>query len=245
MKKFLIIVILLLIILLSFGFAALKTAAQGRDDNYFNRHLRARFDRQPWLRNVLGLHYDGDAQTDYLGNRYKKILIEVDLMQNEVVQLSTLQGIAEKIGAATGKPTSYVVSDKDVPYALTTDDTRLGPLIRKYRNYKNSGDTATLYLLFASRDAGDGQTLGKTYQEYGLILFTDELQNFTRSNPDTLPNYEISTALHEFGHQIGLPHDTEPGCLMNETVEESRQAKERPADVVTDFCAYEESLISN
>ena len=69
--------------------------------------------------------------------------------------------------------------------------------------------------------------------------------NFTRENPDILPYYEESTALHEFGHQLGLPHNAEPNCLMNEHADEARALREKTSDVITDFCAFELRQIRN
>jgi hypothetical protein len=243
MRKAAIIIVLALVILLSFGFVYAKGQAQGPDNNYFNTHLRSWFDRSLVMRNVLGLHYDGDGRYDYLGGKYKKILIEVDIMSELSIRTDGLNLLVQKIQDVTGKPTSYVISDKNIQYARDLTIEGIAQIVASYRNHKNSKDTAMVYLLYASRDQANPQTLGITYQEYGIVLFGDELGDFIQDNASTLPLYEESTALHEFGHQLGLDHNDKDSCLMNQSAEESHVALEKPEDVVTDFCDFEKSLI--
>lgn len=243
MKKFLVIVALLLIIVFSFGFAWLKIQARGPETNDFNQRWRARFARSAWLRNSLGLHWDGDARTDYLGSGYKKILVEADIMDTEGVYLGALDTLTQKIQEATGKPTTYLISDRHIPYQREVSDGDIKKITKQNRTHKNTSDTATLYLLYLSRDAETASLLGKTFEEYGLVLFGDSLADFTQNSSDTEARYQESTALHEFGHQLGLPHDAEPGCLMQEKAETNDQVQVRPEEVITDFCDLEKSLI--
>ncbi len=243
MKKLLIIGLLLLIILLSFGFAILKIQTNGSEENYFNRRLRANFAARPWLRSALGLHWDGDGQADYLGKRYNKVLIEVDIMQGWNIDHQVLDELVQKIQAVLSKPTSYLISDRSIPYQSNLTKEEIAALVRRYRNHQNSRDTATVYLLYASKLKDEPTLLGLTYQEYAIILFGEPLQEFTQSNPKTLANYEVSTALHEFGHQLGLPHNEEPGCLMNKHAEEAHVARQSPKDVIMDFCEFEKTIL--
>lgn len=245
MKKFFVIVVLLLIIVFSFGFAWLKSQAQGAENNYFNSRLREKFARIPLWRTVLGLHYDGDAKADYLGHRYRKILIEVDVMDKTEVNLAALDLLVEKIAASTGKPTTYLVSDQSIPYKETLNSQQIGDLVTRYRNHQSQGDTAAVYLLYGSRDEHSPSLLGSTYREDGIILFEDSLQQFTAENPKILADYEESTALHEFGHQLGLPHNNVPFCLMNERADEILAITERPGDAIVDFCKFEKDLIQS
>lgn len=242
MKKILVI-ILSLIIIISFSFIFLKTQADGPENNFFNRELRVKFANFLLLRQILYLHNDGDGKTDYLGKHYDKIFIEVDTMKSESINIDVLNQLAQKIQAVTSKPVSYFVSDTAIPYKNSLNASEIDTLVNRYRNYKSAGDTATLYLLYLSQQENEPKTLGLTYQEYGLILFENALIEFTKNNPLTLPNYELSTALHEFGHQLGLPHNSEPGCLMNEHAEKNQVARERPQDVIINFCGLEEQQI--
>lgn len=242
-RKLTIVIILLLIIIFSFSFVYLKSQALGPATNYFNQHWRASFAAIPWLRHALALHNDGDAKADYLGKRYQQILIEVDVMNSLMAHLASLDLFAKRIQEATGKSTSYLISDRGVFYqrSMTADD--LKKLVAKYRTYKNPSETAVVYLLYASQMANEQDLLGKTYQEDGIVMFVEALEKFTKDSPETLENYEASTALHEFGHQIGLNHNEEDDCLMNEHAEESDVALEHPEDVITDFCEFEKKAI--
>lgn len=243
MKKFITGIILLIIIVLSFGFVWLKSSALGAENNYFNRKLRSNFAAIPAFRKFLGLHYDGDGKADYLSGRYEKILIEVDVMNNLGMQLEALDTLTAKIQDLTSKSTSYIVSDRNVPYSRELSKEEIDKVVQKYRNHKSKDDTATIYLLYGSRDQDNPNLLGITHQEYGIVLFGDAISDFTRNNPKTSASYEASTVLHEFGHQIGLPHNGRPDCLMNEQVEEARIYLEKPEDVVIDFCEYEKEQI--
>ena len=228
MKKLITILGPLLVITVSFLFILAKIQAQGSEDNYFNRQWRPRLAQYPILRHLLGLHWDGDARADYLGDKYEKIFVEVDLADGQTVELAALDLLKEKMSAATGKPVSYLISDRTAPR----------------RNYRNESDTAAVYLRILDRDPESPDTLGKTFEEYGIILYGRRLREFTDSAPATLNSYIASTALHEFGHLLGLPHNDRPGCLMNEHAEEGDVAWQRAQDVIIDFCEYEKELIN-
>lgn len=241
-RKSIVVFVLLLVITLSFAFVWAKIQAQGAEDNLFNREWRDDFAAIPWLRQALGLHFDGDGKADYLGKHYQKILIEVDTMKDLGITLESLKLLTEKIQGVTGKPTSYLISDREILYDRELSGAEIENLVSLHRTHYNTGDTATIYLLYASRDQDRPTLLGATYQEYGIVLYGDALRDFTQDNLDLLTNYEASTALHEFGHQLGLGHNNDPGCLMNERVD-SDPSWQHPEDVILGFCDYEKKLI--
>lgn len=243
MKRVLTISVLVIIIVLSFGFVILKVLAAGNDQSSFNRKIRPMLAAQPGLRQILSLHYDGDGRADYLGKRYKKILIEVDLATATTIRLAALDLLKTRIEEVTGKETTYIISDREMPYYRELSKEKIVKLALKYRNYHQTRDTATLYLMSLPKFTEQPTRLGMTHQEYGIVLFGEALADFTEDSPNTLINYEVSTALHEFGHQLGLPHNQEPGCLMNERAEIAHGALENPEDVITDFCEYEKRLL--
>lgn len=245
MKRIIAILGLLLIIIASASFVYLKSAALESEQNYFNQHLRSRFASLSFLRHILDLHYDGDARADYLEKHYQRILLEVDVMDSLEMSLEAIDLLRDRIHNITGKPVAYIVSDTHIPYERELTSENLKKIVSGYRTYQSNGDTATIYLLYASRWHDKTSFLGMTYQEYGIVLFGDELQSFTRENSSLLPKYEASTALHEFGHQLGLPHNTEPNCLMNEQADEAQVVVENSADVLTDFCDFEKQMIRN
>lgn len=243
MKKFFAILVLLVLIITSFGFVVLKTLAQGAETNIFNRKFRSSFARSPIFRDLLGLHFDGDAKSDYLGQKYTKIRVEVDAMQGVAIDIEALSILTEKMKSATGKEVDYVISDEQIPYAESVDAQQIGQIAAKYRSFKSHGDTASLYLLYLSSDDKEAQLLGKTYQEDGVVLYLGGLKQFISANPETLKYYEESTALHEFGHQLGLGHDEQEGCLMTARAETTHVARQDPMEVITDFCDYEKRQI--
>lgn len=238
-------VLLLVFIFANIVFIIFRLAATSTEDNFFNRNFRAKFAKHPLMRQLLALHFDGDARTDYLGNNFKKILIEVDSMDGLEVSTQALGLLKEKIELVTKKPVEYIESDSIIPYKEKVADQDLNELETLYRNFYSKNDEAVLYLLVASQDEAQNTLMGSTLNEDGLVLYKDELKIFTQDSPNTLSNYEESTILHEFGHQIGLSHNNKPGCLMNESAEMAHLAQERPQDVVVDFCDYEKEQVLN
>jgi|GEM_PF-781627 hypothetical protein len=242
LKKFLTVLGLLLIIILSFSYVALKLLANGSEGNFFNKNYRAKFAANPFLRQLIGLHFDGDAKSDYLGSRYKKILIEIDQMEGLDLPKPAMDLLAKNITAATGKEVVLDYSDV-IPFQPNVSTADIDKLVKQYRNASFASDSAKLYLLYLPQFDDNVDHLGSTYQEYGMLLFDTALRNFTKDSPDTFNNYVESTALHEFGHQIGLQHNQQPDCIMYEYADENHVIRENPSDVVTDFCDYEKSLI--
>ena len=238
------VLVLLAIILATFGYVVLKSQALSDEDNYFNQNLRSGFAASLFWRQILDLHLDGDGKADYLRPRYKQILIEVDIMQGLSAQISALNLLKDKIQQITGKPTDYIISDRNVRYFRDLNTDQIDDLVDQYQIRETSGDTAVVYLLYASRSQEDSGFLGLTHREYGIVLFAETLQEFSKDDSGIRANYEVSTALHEFGHQLGLDHNDRPGCLMNEDVEIGR-FWERPEDVIVDFCEFEKMQIAN
>ena len=244
MKRLLVICLLLLVIFLSFSYVILKSSANGSEQNYFNQKLRPYFSQFPWMRSILNLHFDGDGRADYLGSGFEKILIEVDVMDTLSARVPALQRLASKIEEITGKKTSYIISDREVSYDRELDREAIRRLVEKYRDHKTRGDTATLYMLYGSRSAEKESLLGQTFEEYGIIIFAENLAEKTGDDSTLRTDFEFSTALHEFGHQLGFAHNSESGCLMNEQagIHEGYHSGD---EIIMDFCDYEKRLLPN
>lgn len=243
MKKFFTIFLLLAFIAVSGLYIILRVGFLGADDNYINLNFRQTAARYSFLRNVFALRYDGDARADYLGKKYNKIQIEADAMQGVKIDYSVLDRLAKKISEITGKPVSYYISEENIPYVSEVQDEDITAIVNNYRNSYSESGTATLYLLYAGSFKGDSKQIGLTYQESGLVVFADALGEFTKNSSLILPHYTYSTLLHEFGHQLGLGHNEQEGCLMTAKAESNDQAVWDPALIVTDFCEYEKSLL--
>ena len=249
MKKTLIITLLFILIVLSFAFVFLKMSSRGSEFSFFNQNLRYRFGEYQILRQLFGLRSDGDARLAYLGQKHKKILIEVDQMvgldKNLEITDSLLQKLAEKIKNITGKETAFKYSNINIPYSSVATLENLKKIEEEYRNQQETGETAVIYLLLAIQDGNDPDKLGSTLGEDGIILFQKTFKDSmlkTDARPDTYDNFILGTLLHEFGHQIGLPHNIYPDCLMNAYTEFSNQVK--PDRIISDFCGHEKGEIA-
>lgn len=238
MKNKLIITGLLAVIIVTFGFVGLKLQAAGPDDNYFNQHLRSGFARYPLFRQILGLHYDGDAAADYLSGRYDRVAISIAAEAGVELAPKVLRDFADKLTEITGKKISYGVSPTQIPTADVAAKTPL-QLEVGYRKLHSESRTATLFLLLLDSDPQTPDLLGSTLGEDGIILYVGALKDFTSRFPRTESKYEFSTLLHEFGHQLGLAHNNFENCLMNEHAEHGESFIELPSDVLVDFCQRE------
>ena len=241
MKK-IITTFLLLIILVSASFIYLKTAAQENKNNFFNDNLRYRFARYPLLRNILGLHYDGDAKYDYLGPETKNITIRIIPMEGMSVSDETVKVFFQNVQVITGKTAKYV----NYPPIAFHSTSNL-PDLRKQlieNNYSSPDQEAVIYLIIAGQKENDTDQLGSTLQENGIVVFQNTLMDHMRMDtPQNVEKYEAALMLHEFGHQIGLDHNPIPGCLMNEQTEFMDIG--RIAEMKNDFCDVEKEQIRN
>ncbi len=244
MKKFIIYFLLIITIIGSFGFVILKSSAMGRTDNYFNKNFRESFSDSIFLRKVLGLNFDGDAKSDYLGKHYSEITIEVDAVTGYSISPSTMGSVAAMIEALTGKKTTFVYSDEHLPYSGSQSLDELEFITSKHRDLSLSDNSALLYVLAIGSDFDEPDFLGSTINENGIVIFEDTLLGFTEINPQLYEMFILSTILHEFGHQLGLGHNMDPKCLMNEEADQRSLVFQNPNEVVVEFCAEEEQELN-
>ena len=242
MKKKLIIFGLLAVIIVTFGFIGLKLAANGTEGNYFNRNLRGSFAQHPFFREVLGLHYDGDAAADYLGQNFKTVVISVKVEAGVKTDEAVLRRFADKVAEISGKPASFQIDAGLISQKEAVEKTP-AELADRYQKSRSKGQAAILNVLYLNTASEDPKLLGSTLAEDGIILYKGALADFTARNPATLPAYEYSTLLHEFGHQLGLSHNSFDNCLMSEHAEHMGTFIELPGDVITDFCPEEYSQL--
>lgn len=206
---------LLLFILLCSAVIAPALIINLPESSHARSLIRAKLVQYPALRNIYHLHDAGDARSDYLSSRTKRIAIlrkeYVDPWFNETV----FNAFAEEVTEVTGKETVFV---ETIP---------------------TESDTATLTIYLETKNEEDPKTLGKTLNENSIILYRTGLEYFTESIPETKELYVTSTLLHEFGHQLGLDHNETPGCLMNSSAESDHIPKHNAKEVVTAFCKEE------
>ena len=230
------------VILLSFGFTPIKVLSLGPEDSFFVEQIRPRLAEFPKARELFGLHNDGEAFTDYLSSRFETILIEVDSLESIEPHGPSLELFAEKVQEITGKEVLLEYSDLTIENYTPISETRVDTLIERHRSYREPFDkTAVLYIFYASTDELNDHLLGITHQEDAFIMYKTSIQELTKDVPAVEDEFEYSTLLHEFGHQIGLGHNTDEQCLMfaREGIEEEPQVISSEEDVVVDFCVDE------
>jgi hypothetical protein len=233
-------IVLLGIIILSFGYSSLIYLSHDVEDNFFNLKYRDKFAASEFWRNFLDLSFDGDAKSDFLGKTKSKILIEVDSMEGIQYSLSALDNFRHKVEEITHKETTYLISDQNIPLIGNMTEFDMEDTINRYRDFSNTKEVASLYILYSSY-AEDESEIGSTLMESGIIIFLDSLEEFTPRASKNFASFEFSTLLHEFGHQLGLGHNEQGGCLMNEEAEVGGRV--RSSQVITDFCEFEKQLI--
>lgn len=242
MKKPFVVTSLLVTIVALFGFISLKLAANGPDGNYFNQNLRPSFARYPFFRQVLGLHYDGDARADYLGLGFDKIVVVAKAEAGVAADNEVLRRFAARVAEISGKPASFQVDPSLISQKEATEKSP-AELFDRFQKSYSGGKTAIIYVLYLKAAGEEPDLLGSTLEEDGIILYKGALADFTKPNPATLPAYEFSTLLHEFGHQLGLTHNSFDNCLMNERAERQGTFIELPGDVVVNFCPREQAQL--
>lgn len=206
----------LLVLVIATSFIAVG-ASVGLKDPSIGPGIRKNMSQYPLLRSLYSLHDTGDAANDYLGRGTDGVDIIVKPYTAQWFGDSALTDLAASITAVTGKRTG-LTSESDAA---------------------KTPSHAKLYIYLETENDEDPTTLGKTFNEYGIILYKAALEKFTYYTPDTRNTYVSSTLLHEFGHQIGLAHYEKDGCLMSSSAEKNHVAQLKPSEVVTGFCADE------
>jgi|SRR5579872_103428 len=238
--KAIVIGLLLLIIFGTAGFVTLRLSFSASRQNYFNLSWRYRFDRSQTLRNIFNLHDYGDARGDYLGLNDQNIALNVYEMSGMDIDAYVSSQIVARIAEVTNnKNVSYTVMRDDLPLFQAVSDNQINTITNQYADKSNQPGTAVLNLFIFSKKSDQPDLLGVTWKENGIIIFQNALKDFTQPFQQTFDNYELSTIVHEFGHQLGLEHNELPGCLMNPKAELNDNPQSNPEDIVTDFCQTE------
>jgi len=233
---------LIFLIVVSFGYSFLKISSNGNEYSYFNMNFRKNFSKSPLLRSLFGLHLDGDGRYDYLGNRYEKIVVAVFTIDKYGIDKDLMNQFTHKISKITGKPTVYKLLGTSIPFEGYSEiDT-----LQKYLNnnkYRKEKDEAVISLIVADQLKGREGQIGSTLGENGIVLFQGTLSKYMLNENDDAIDITSAVLLHEFGHQLGLEHNNNYGCLMNESSEFTQEGES--SDIVVDFCDFERNKIKS
>lgn len=232
--------LLLVIILFSGIFVYLKMQSLGDENSSFNQTTRYRLGKFGFFRTTLGLHKDGDSRAEYL---LKDSSIIIEFVQPSGAKLSeaVMEEFARKVSEYTGRNARVV--NTDTVAAGFINEGQLAGIVRGNRRHFDGG-SSNLFVMYVDDFPGSDKNVARTYQDFGMVISHDRLVHLVREYPSSLADYQLSTLLHEFGHQIGMVHNTTNGCIMNEVVESPAGGVFYGASTPTSFCNEEIDQIS-
>ena len=228
--------IVLLVLLLGGLFAYIKVQTLGSPQSTFNQTTRFTLGRHPNLRTIFSLHSAGDAREEYLTGT-DDLLIEISEAPGTQLDQSALDDFAAKVGKYIGRPTKVYDVDEVANGNLSSSDIASYISVDK-RNFEPGAPI--LYIIYA--DDFDNSIPGPamTFGESGIVLSDQRLKSLTASDSETLPQYQESALLHEFGYQMGLSLNQDQTCVMSAAVENPRAASTFSAAYIPiDFCPAE------
>ncbi|MBU0598109.1 matrixin family metalloprotease [Patescibacteria group bacterium] len=248
MKKF-ITVLLLILIIVVFSYVVLRYFANSENqDNWFNDSWRSKFSRYPFLRTIIGLHWDGDALSDYLmPEKMDSLVIEFDRYENCDIDIDLQEQLVQEISRVIDKPGGITFKEDDY-YILNQPSysrEEIRELAKIHQDYRSKAGVAVLYIMCMNKSADYPTNIGLTVHENGIVIFQEAIRELTKNNRATHDIYIVSTILHEFGHQLGLDHVEDRDCLMTERVESPGNALGALSLIPDSFCPIEVRMIQN
>ena len=232
MKK----IFLILIIAASGAFIYLKIQTLTDDSSAFNQTTRYELGKRGWVRTILGLHKDGDARLEYLQGT-TPLIVEVVQSKSAALPDEALSNFVAKVSEYTGR--NVIVYNVDTIDNAKVTMEKIPEIVENNRRHLVLGEP-NLFIIFAEDFDGEDSEVARTVEEYGMILSSSKLRELTSAFSPAFPQYVESTLLHEFGHQIGLPHNERPECIMNSSVESPLGALSFSLPTTpTRFCPFE------
>jgi hypothetical protein len=233
--------LLLLLILVLGVFIYLKIQVLGSETSSFNTTTRYSLGAHPLMREMLSIHKDGDARAEYL-NGTTPILIEIGAAPNVLLSDDVVNNFAAQVTEYTGRPTR-IYKIEGMP-AGTLTDAAIAQAINVGTKKYLSG-SPIFFIAYTEDFVSTTDEIGKTYREFGIVLSNQKIKDLTQAYPNAMVQYQESTLLHELGHQLGLQHNNEDGCIMNTSVESPHSISQFYNDFTpTKFCQYELDQLS-
>jgi predicted Zn-dependent protease len=191
---------------------------------------------------MFGLHNNGDARAWYLLSK-NRLVLEVVMPERAQKKDQVFEQFRKIVAKVLDRPTELVMVDS-IPTGTLTES-GLKAIVEEKMRHAFPGD-GTLFVVLADDYMGHEDTeLGRTYKEFGILISNQALEQQSGGSK-TYEKYLLTTLLHEFGHQLGLPHTENTSCIMLPHARQFRVREDWYADSVPEgFCEEELSAISN
>lgn len=158
------------------------------------------------------------AARDYAsGERYARLIVEIDAVQGHEPDDSALNVLKTRIGERLTKPDGTTVEVRT--FASGQDSYSVKDLRRlesAHRSHAVEGRTAVLYVLYldghSDQDTASGKVLGVHYATTSIAIFKESIRS-SGGLPGVLfgsRDVEEAVLVHEFGHAIGLVNNGVP-----------------------------------
>ncbi len=214
----------------------------GSADSPFNQTARFQLGKHPVARTILGLHNTGDARAEYLTGT-GPITIAWFAPEIENINKDVLNKFAVLVNKYTGRPAKVVYAGKmseDTVNLSGLNSFALGSQIQI-----SPGGSKLLVFFTLDYTPRSGGELSTTYGESGLAISLNAHRSFLGDNGQYLDNYLLSSLLHEFGHQIGLVHNSDINCIMDlHAGIEGKPLESYGDSTPQDFCQQEKDQIN-
>ncbi len=224
------------------GYVYVSSLVRGDENSQFNQNARFQLGKYAITRTVFGLHNAGDARAEYF-SRGNLISVEIVQPENSGFSDEILNNFSDKIKNYLGRSVSLFNLDKIPEKSLTEVD--IEEIVREKRRHVLSGQPNLFVILATDYSPRSNDEFAKTYKEFGIVVSLKALKDFTENNLSAFNSYANSTLLHEFGHQIGLVHNSNTNCIMSEHAGINGKALEFYGQLSPqDFCGFEQTEIS-
>lgn len=198
--------------------------------------LRDFFSKNELLTNVFQLNRLSDAKRDLLTKDLDIIIVPT---ANFSLEEQTSENISERLNEVTGKQAKVLVDQTFVGQQIDDlSDQNLEKISKDVA--KKSGSKNYLAIILLDKSSDVPTNVGLAEGERTIALFEGRISELSETK-SVLSDLEVSTILHEWGHLIGLEHNNNEGCLMNEKVESP--GNNWSASMPETFCDFEKSQI--